>query len=300
MELAKKQLRITACDLCEQRGPFIRLTAVEREPHEMLRQIGIDQALHTELCPRCGWIFKPLVFDTEQISNLYALVGGKNTLDGIHTKNTEERARRIFDRIVRYSSGDGTGKIVLDIGGGAGQASLGFAQHGSTVHVVDVAAGPLLHRNMIGHHVPLQDFKLGVSADIAIMAHILEHVWSPTLVLSQVSAFLADQGLIYIEVPFELYTPLVLRKTGDVAHVGYFTRSTLREFLGKAGFEIFFVRFMLESYGSRKVVTICAIGQRRPRSHLITKGSTHRHGWTRPLYDLLSAKQILMTIASRL
>jgi SAM-dependent methyltransferase len=98
--------------------------------------------------------------------------------------------------------------------------------------------------------------------DVVVMNHVLEHVFSPTSLLEAAHRVMKADGVLIVEVPFELYTPLVARHLGDWRHVGYFSRATLRQFLEKSGFAL--DRLALEEghYGVRRLPVIRAVARK--------------------------------------
>ncbi len=106
---------------------------------------------------------------------------------------------------------------------------------------------------------------VGGMFDVVVMNHILEHVFSPAEFLESAHKALKEDGVLLVEVPFELYTPLVARHLGDWRHVAYFCRATLRQYLEKAGFTV--KRLVLEEgcYGTRRLPVIRAIARKSTR-----------------------------------
>lgn len=252
----------------------------------------------TILCKACGWLFKPERLSTDEFEALYSAVGGHKTVAHVGFDVVLKRAERISKRISSYSRV--IGHRIIDVGGGVGQASLEFARKGHEVHVVDVSATSALHSTMRVHRKRLEDFSVQGLFDLAVMAHVLEHVWSPTHALRTVYELLAPMGIVYIEVPFELFTPLILRKTGDIAHVGYFSRATLEAFLLAVGFTEIRVNFCSDTYGTRRLVTLTAYA-RKSRMNSSVPSTPMRPTGTGHLWrDLLSLRQLTMTAFSRL
>jgi 2-polyprenyl-3-methyl-5-hydroxy-6-metoxy-1,4-benzoquinol methylase len=296
---ADKGTRLTVCDLCGTAGRFVRVTRSQPQSDDLFKRIGVREVQDTVVCSECGWVFKPLMLTPDQYNELYALIGGTKTYDTSSQRQTADRAGRIFDRVAAYGRGASKDMTVLDVGGGVGQASLAFAENGNEVHVLDICAGATLHPRIVAHATSVENLRAPAQYGIAIVAHVLEHLWSPSTALKRIFDALIPEGVIYVEVPFELYTPLLLRKPGDVAHVGYFSRRTLKVFLTNAGFRDIALTFQSDTYGSRKVVIISALARKTARTSATTPPA-HPSGRLHLAYDLLSLNQILRTIAARL
>src|SRR6185436_6978988 len=109
--------------------------------------------------------------------------------------------------------------------------------------------------------------------DLVIMSHVLEHVWHPTNFLRVATSLVKPGGYIYIEVPFELYTPLVRKKLGDPCHVGYFSIHTLRRLVEKTELRPLFVARALGYYNSRRVMVLQALCQRSASISVVHEAS---------------------------
>jgi len=87
----------------------------------------------------------------------------------------------------------------------------------------------------------LNDVHLEFEPDIIIYAHVLEHILAPKEELSCVKGKIADNGILYIEVPS---VQSLLKNNTDFlqllqnAHVYYFTPATLQNLLVTNGFQM--------------------------------------------------------------
>jgi SAM-dependent methyltransferase len=299
---AKERMEVLArCDLCNSEGPFYVLAASEfaESPHCSLR--GFQERQRTVICKYCGWIFKPVVLSPRDVLRLYNAVGGAYTYREQDYPRVAEKAERIFRLMQSYCGSFSSDLAVLDVGGGMGQASLAFARSGCDVDVLDVSTGPMLHWRMRSQTGRIEELELASQYSVILVSHVLEHLWTPKEVLEKARELLLPGGAVYVEVPFELFTPLLLRKTGDPAHVGYFGRRTLRAFLDCAGFVDLSVKISLETYGQRNVVVIRGLG-RKPETQRSRKAGSKppRLGWLHLAGDLFSLTQLSLTLISRL
>jgi hypothetical protein len=94
------------------------------------------------------------------------------------------------------------------------------------------------------------------------MNHVLEHVFSPTEFLTAANHVLKEEGILIVEVPLELYTPLIAKRLGDWRHVGYFCRATLRQFLEKTGFVVEHIALEKGRYEARCLPVIRAVARK--------------------------------------
>lgn len=99
------------------------------------------------------------------------------------------------------------------------------------------------------------------SFDVAVLNNVLEHVFSLTALLESTHLVLRPGGTAVIEVPFELFTPLLARHLGYGRHVVYYSCSTLNQFLQKTGFEVERIELVDGCYSVRRLPLIRALAR---------------------------------------
>lgn len=250
------------CDLCGCEGPFENLVKEAPAADSVLVAVGVEESLNTVVCRQCGWVFKPEIFSGSQMKALYGLLGGAESyrLDTI-TQNILRSTELCswLDRIIGLS---GSRRAVLDVGGGVGQVSKALAESGHEVTILDLVINQPLHKNMKCIEGTLQSMQDGIRYDLILMNHVLEHVWTPSEMLKQAKERLNAGGYIYVEVPFELYTPIIRRRLGDPCHVGYFTLNTLKDFLTKTGLRVIKAERFLGRYNDRRVMVLRGLARK--------------------------------------
>jgi hypothetical protein len=90
---------------------------------------------------------------------------------------------------------------------------------------------------------------------------VLEHVADPLKIVQTLSGHLAEDGMLYIEVPMEIWRRAPLQEE-PVTHVNFFTPGSLRYKLWRAGLAVPVVR--LGSYlhpSGRSLLAVRAIAQ---------------------------------------
>lgn len=248
------------CDLC---GSDIsqNVTLLAKENQELL---GVKSSISTVMCPQCRFIFQPERFSDELLTALYE----KDTSSFFGEAEDELPLIQSYlrERQAVISSALSTHEIplggaILDVGGGSGECCLHLVPRYRVV-VADATdslpADPRIEK-VLGLFSPNLDEG---SFDVVIMNHVLEHVFSPTSLLASANKMLKLEGILILEVPFELYTPLVARHLGDWRHVAYFCRTSLRQFLEKSGFAV--DRLALEEgcYGVRRLPVLRAVAHK--------------------------------------
>ncbi len=215
-------------------------------------------------CRRCRFIFQPERFSDDLLTALYeqdtsfAFGEAKEEMPIIKS-GLVERQEVISKAMSEYGIREGT--AVLDVGGGRGECCQHLVQRHRVV-VADTTDSPPVDP---GIEKVLGLFSANLEKgtfDVVVMNHVLEHVFSPTELLTSAHNTLKEGGILIVEVPFELYTPLVARHLGDWRHVAYFCRATLRQFLEKSGFVVDRVVLENGSYGVRRLPVVRAVARK--------------------------------------
>jgi SAM-dependent methyltransferase len=258
------------CDLCGGWESQWRLTGRGRT-----NDAGL---IATYLCTKCGWIYK-VATKKWDIAAQYAEKGGHHTYDAESETENFLRSDEVFDYVNNYVRQSPGPRTALDVGGGIGQVSVSFARRGWHVTIVDLGDGDPIHERMVKRRCPFDDFHSDDGFDAVFLSHVLEHVTGPTAMLSRAVNQLKQEGLLYVEVPFEIFTPVIKRKLGDAAHVGYFQVSTLKDFLTKLRLDVLDLRLTMGRYNKRRLPVIRAIarkgaGESAPASRLTLQGLT--------------------------
>ncbi|MFX0163680.1 MAG: class I SAM-dependent methyltransferase, partial [Candidatus Hodarchaeota archaeon] len=138
------------------------------------------------------------------------------------------------------------GRIVFDVGTGAGGTLFPFLQAGWRVIGVDVERQYLDYGRSKGLelHEGSFDFFMnrGLKADLLILCHVFEHLEDLDQAVSKIRQCLKPNGFVYIEVPgiFNIssaYENNFLRYLQN-AHLYHFSLQTLSNVLRENGFEL--------------------------------------------------------------
>lgn len=188
------------------------------------------------VCGTCGFIFKSPVFDEPELARLYNLDGAPISAEALQlaSRNAARRAADLYAEVSPWLPGGST--HVLDVGGRNGELMTRFLEHGHRVSVLDMDGGQPVDTRIEKIRNPFTALH-GRTFDAVTMLHVLEHVESPREFLAHASTLLPPGGLVYVEVPSELLTPLVFRHIGDHRHLVYFTRESLTSVFRAAGFD---------------------------------------------------------------
>lgn len=261
MRVSDHILPINHCDLCGEH--------VERSSYVVVRGeqdlLGTNISLTTKMCRRCRFVFQGERFSEELLIALYAQDrsfafgehDGNRRIVGVHLA---ERRRVISNAMMEH--GLRNGARVLDIGGGAGECCSHLA-HEHEVVVADAASSEVVDSRIQKVDGLFSGQLEPASFDVAVLNHVLEHVFSPTEMLAAARRMLRPGGIAVIEVPFEMFTPLLARHLGDWRHVVYFSRATLGLMLRKVGLEVEQLNLVNGCYGVRRLPVIRALAVNR-------------------------------------
>jgi SAM-dependent methyltransferase len=287
-----EQCHVCGCD------DFIQLA--QDSNSQQLARHGIIKEIRTVMCKRCGWIFQPEIYNDNELQVIYKNVGGAKTLNVYEIERNKIRSKNVYDRIMECKLKNNGKMKLLDVGGGVGQVSYYFAKQEIEVHVLDINVNECLHPNMKKIHGNISNYESDEKYDVIILSHILEHVWYPREILNIIKKMLKAGGVIYVEVPFELYTPLIKRKIGDICHVSYFSMKTLHQVLMLSGLHVIKAKRSLEIYNLRDVPVLYALVTNSSTKHTKYEKDNNQYGWDRYLVilEMFNLRQIYIVIKS--
>jgi SAM-dependent methyltransferase len=143
-----------------------------------------------------------------------------------------ERSNDLFKRMGPYLR---PGLSVLDFGGGTGRLMQAFLERKYECSLIDYPGRKLPGVKYLGSQ--LTDIEPECSFDLIVCSHVLEHLADPYDVVVSLRPFLAKEGILYIEVPLEIWKKAPLPDE-PVTHINYFTVDSLRILLERAGFDV--------------------------------------------------------------
>jgi len=283
------------CDLCGSNVSKIgsRVAAGRQQ------LLGVSIPLSTVVCQHCRFIFQPERFSDALLTALYehdtsfAFGEAEEELPIIQSCLVERQAV-ISSALSAHAIA--AGAAVLDIGGGRGECCRHLVPRYRIV-VADTTDYPPVDPRIEKLHGLYFTKVDGETFDVVVMNHILEHVFSPTALLASAHNVLKESGILIVEVPFELYTPLVAGHLGDWRHVAYFCRTTLRQFLEKSGFAVAEIVLEEGCYGARRLPVIRAVARK------LAVPPARRYPGNSPLtlaVDMLTPNVVMSLVKSRL
>ena len=202
------------------------------------------------ICVGCGLVQTNPRMTEEAYQQFYEIeysklyIGVDNPHD-YHFNKLYKRGRRIYDYIEQSLEAQLNQSRILEVGCSSGGILQYFKEQGNQVRGCDFNP-ETVRFGRDRYNLELQvgtiyDITLSWRPDIVIYSHVLEHILNPVEELEKVRSIMAENAILYIEVPgikhiskqydFDLLSYL------QNAHVYYFTLTTLKNLLKKAGFD---------------------------------------------------------------
>lgn len=254
--------RCIACDAGElQRQPAVLMPfvaerallwqACEITPAWGLRSVPSGHALALCMslhCPHCGMLFLDMRFDDAEMARLYADYRGPG-----YTAQRERWEPGYTLRNAALEAGDAhlpqveallapllpARPAILDWGGDTGHNTplkASAARH----HVLDISG----RATVPGAQAVSAEEAQRQRYDLLVLSNVLEHVADPLALLQAVARHVHEDGLLYLEVPFEA---TMRAAEQDAAawrgkrhwheHINFFSRPALHRLLARAGLE---------------------------------------------------------------
>lgn len=175
---------------------------------------------------------------------------------------SEQLRRDMIASILRQAGRDTSIASILDFGGGRGGniPALGDACARFVIDYVPLTLPGVTRLADIGDRAPY---------DLIMCTHVLEHLPSPARTVERFAAALAPKGLLYVEVPYDVWST-VRSRGGLDEHINYFTVASLANLMAGAGFSEVSVSRRVYPYLRWTTHAICGLFQRTetpPRRH---------------------------------
>ena len=193
-------------------------------------------SLHPILCKQCGFLcYKPRP-ESEDIANKYAYITQHESGAGEFSATKQSdvpRSRALYSYLHKLLK-PGANSI-LDYGGGNGRLLGDFVGAGHRCETMDLVAETVEGVIYAGSHP--SELQNRPSYDLIICSHVLEHLADPLSMLTELRQHVGESGLIYVEVPSEIWNRVPLGPD-PVTHINFFTTDSLSALLANAGLDI--------------------------------------------------------------
>ena len=192
--------------------------------------------LETVLCNNCGFLMCQPRPDEEDLRKKYEFLNTLGDEPGAIAAGEPPELRRAneLDELLSPFLA-GAARDVLDFGGGDGRLMMPLVRRGHRCAVLDYTATTVPGVRRLGS--TLADLKDSERFDVIVCNQVLEHLGSPREVLEQLRGRLRQHGLLYAEVPMELWEHLPPGRD-PVTHVNFFSPKSFRNLLSLAGYSV--------------------------------------------------------------
>jgi SAM-dependent methyltransferase len=202
-------------------------------------------------------------------------LGGQTGLGSRALRSDSARAARLFERC-RPRLRPGADLRILDYGGGNGKLLKPFVDAGHSCHIVDYNDNPIPGVTKLCDDIG--SVPEGEGFDLIICSHVLEHVSDLQGLVSSLRRHLNPGGLLYAEVPQEIWAGLKL-EADPVTHIDFFTASSLSRLFLENGFQVLESREQVATYGRSSLEVLWLLAEPVTSGDQITVGrSTNARG----------------------
>ncbi len=243
-------LKVTSCPVCnadtwKPLGSRVYLASLARELSEYkARRFRVlfelwfpgqtEVRIQSQMCKSCGFVIytpRPTAEDLDRKYKFLTELEADQHSFPPDTPVEKLRSQNLFGRLNRWTN-SGNARI-LDFGGGDGRLMSNFVEHGCECFLVDYCPTPVQGVTKLAD--TLDDLGDDTTFDLIVCSHVLEHLADPFGIVVQLQHRLADEGVLYVEVPMEIWGAAPLQSE-PVTHINFFTVASLQYLLERAGF----------------------------------------------------------------
>jgi len=239
--------------------------------HDALRVDRVTRSL--KRCDHCGLHFISPGFTAEELTRLYnsrmrdhyALVKGNEPSPAAHIGDPRpiwdaeaRHSRFIFDRLAALWLRSFEHRVVADVGGQYGYHLRHFLKAGACGYVKDLVEQERLFPGVEWRRTLAE---IG-SIDVVLCTHVLEHVVMLAEFIREIGAAQPNDGICYVEVPYELDSRLRNRDFGVPFHVNFFSLASLANVMRVGGYEAQRTWMARLTYGGQPMLVICGTFRR--------------------------------------
>lgn len=216
----------------------------------------------SQLCTGCGFVLYTPRPEAVDLEAKYRFLGGleKDARPPADAPVEIARSRQLYRAVARLARRRPQRARVLDFGGGDGRLMRHFLAASCECDVVDYSATCIPGVRKRGD--TLADLPAAEHYDWIVCSHVIEHVADPLEIIETLSSHLDENGILYVEVPMEIWGGAPLQEE-PVTHVNFFTPASLRHLLLRAGLHVPRVRLGAYLHPSgRQLLAVRAVALR--------------------------------------
>lgn len=200
-------------------------------------------------CRTCGFAFATNIpsredYEAYYSANLrYTYEGSRNVSEGLVAIH-QDSFEFVHGLLGRREGVPATGQHVLDVGCSTGHL-LSFFRRAGYERLLGLDPAPecrALAERLYKVHVitgSLSGFCAETPFDVVLLSSVLEHLPDPRAALDRVASLVAQDGLLFVQVPDAARFGVEMREPFlefSIEHINYFTRESLEGLMARAGF----------------------------------------------------------------
>jgi len=223
------------------------LSSIEKydKPTESIAGIGdINYHHKIRVCNDCGFVFASPLLDEKLILSYYETHSNYENpqFDGKRPQVELNQIHRYLDFVKSRFNQDFKGNAI-DIGCATAYGLSMLKNDGWNVVGFDPSPKCVkLSKELYDVDVEQSFFDVNVlkkyqKFDLVIFCHVIEHLLHPDIIAKQLHEIIADDGIVYIEVP-NLQKPDDTYCYFSFEHINYFTPTSLTNLMATNGFEV--------------------------------------------------------------
>lgn len=211
-----------------------------------------DIQLTSVLCNDCGFVCyspRPTENDLFEKYTFLNRIKKKKEINSFTKRSNQiidKRAHRLYHLMIKYKQDNNFS--ILDYGGGSGELLTYFVNERVKCYLIDFNTQINPGIQKIGSTIA--DLPSESSFNVIVCSHVLEHVVNPVSMLKQLRGFLKSNGVIYIEIPVEIWEGVPVQHD-PVTHINYFTKESLRKAIVISGFKVDKIKYDIQPYGNK-------------------------------------------------
>lgn len=231
------------------------------------------------VCKKCGFVIDLPRPDEQEVDNKYQHlavvekdIGSSRAISPKAMKQEYKQTIDILDMAKSHLEYPSDVLDILDYGGGAGHLLIPMKERGHNCYLVDYNKSPMVGITRLGN--TLEDIPGDQKFDFIMCRHVFEHVASPKTLAAGFMGYLRNKGLVYAEVPIQLFG--ATRPTDDpVTHINYFQKDSFRILFEIVGFSPIISRQKSTTYHGRHIIVAQILARKEPyQGKIISYGNS--------------------------
>lgn len=230
-----------SCSVCGETGKRV----VYDQPTESIIGLGDLNYHHIiNMCEKCGFVYASPVLKEDLINKYYETMSNYEHPETIGVR-PEVEMRQIHRQLEIISSRfpAGFSGKALDVGCSTAVLLSCLQNKGWSVIGLDPSdkciqiSKEKLNVDVVKGFFSFEALREYSPFNLIVLSHVLEHLVNPHSVIQDIHSLLADDGLLYIEVP-NLMKPDETKAYFGFEHVNFFTSNSLLNLIRESGFDV--------------------------------------------------------------